>query len=924
MSASDSRPRAVDEALRRRFEAAWLAGRPLAIEDCLPGPGEATREATLEELVCIEMEFAWHAWAEGQSREAAAGTAGARPPAPRVEDYLARFPQLDRPAVVLRLVQEEALVRRQCGQPITVDDYLARFPVLAEHGSLASLLGVGNTGLALGADTFLRFEPGRTRLPAQGGVRFGNYELLEELGRGGMGVVYRARQCSADRTVALKIIRRECLEALPADVQRSALERFRHEAQAAARLDHENLVTVYEVGELDGQPFYSMRCVEGRSLAQLLREGPLDGRRAARYVEAAARGVHEAHEHGILHRDLKPANILIEARADRPMVVDFGLAKLVQQDQELTQHGDVMGTPPYMSPEQALDSARVTAQSDVYALGATLYHLLTGRAPFQAATAVETLRQVTHEEPAPPRRLDPSIDRDLETICLECLQKEPPRRYASAAALADDLRRYLQSEPIQARPVSTAERVWRWCRRNRLVAALIASTAAFLLLALTAATVGYVKTSAALATARAALEQSETSYRKHREAVDHFFTHVSEGVLGDQPGMQPLRKELLADTLRFYEGFLEERAGDPTVRDELGRARFRVGCITEEIDSPEAALAHYEQARQIQEELAADEELDRLQELAGTLNALGRAAHRLHRVDDAQAAYSRAISVRQRLVELGPDRQDFRRNLANTSMNLGLLEKQRGRLAEARSRFDAAQALRREVLRHSPDDFQTQCDFSMGAYNLGSLAMAMDDEAGARRHLAEAIAGFERLLDKKPQSLANQNRLAIVYRTLADLHAARGEAGVARPLYQKALDRTARLVSANPDVPEYAGTLAGLHMNIGLLCKEQGEVNAAVDAFRQAAAVLGPLVAGRSDVPTYQRDLAATEVSLAELLMAAGDRAGARRAAASAISRLEALVLRFSGNSEYPARLTTARALLSRIGTDKAEANEGP
>jgi serine/threonine protein kinase len=309
----------------------------------------------------------------------------------------------------------------------------------------------------------------------------GDYELLGKLGSGGMGVVYRARQRTANRTVALKLIRPDRLEDLPPQRRAEWLNRFRTEAQAAARLEHDHIVTVYEVGDLDGVPFYSMRYVAGRSLAEVLRDGPLENRRAAELLERVARAVDYMHGAGILHRDLKPRNILVDV-AHRPFVSDFGLAKWLDGGGDgVTQTGQAVGTPEYMSPEQARDAARVTTASDIYSLGATLYVLLTARPPFHAATSVETLRQVLDEEPVSPRALNPAVDRDLETITLKCLDKDPAKRYPSAQAVADDLGRYLRGEPIAARPVGNVERVWRWSRRNPRVAALGGAVAALVL-----------------------------------------------------------------------------------------------------------------------------------------------------------------------------------------------------------------------------------------------------------------------------------------------------------------------------------------------------------------------------------------------------------------------------------------------------------
>jgi eukaryotic-like serine/threonine-protein kinase len=316
-----------------------------------------------------------------------------------------------------------------------------------------------------GSDSVTRVEPVRRTMPPSSPppaqTVFGDFELLVEIARGGMGVVYKARQISLDRIVALKMI---LAGRLAGDED---LIRFRTEAEAAAKLRHANIVAVHDVGEIDGQHFFSMDFIDGQTLAQRLASGPLPSREAARYLLKIARAVHYAHRHGVLHRDLKPSNILVDAD-NEPHVTDFGLAKRLGPDAGHTRTGAVLGTPSYMAPEQA--SGRIKDQgpwTDVYGLGAVLYELLTGRPPFKSETPLDTLMQVLDTDPVPPRLLNPKVDADLETICLKCLDKDHKHRYATAQDLAEDLDRYLNGDTISARSSNMFEYVSRMLERSQ-------------------------------------------------------------------------------------------------------------------------------------------------------------------------------------------------------------------------------------------------------------------------------------------------------------------------------------------------------------------------------------------------------------------------------------------------------------------------
>jgi hypothetical protein len=542
---SDEAP--VDEDARRRFEAAWREGRPGPIEHFLPPESHAHYLGTLEELVHIDLELAWKAWGESAGRQGAGSTRAAR-----VEAYLGRFPCLNRPAVVLRLLAQEYRARRLYGDRPALEEYHTRFPELVVTGrEIAGTLPEGG--------------PESAELPQVPG-----YQVLGPLDSGGMGVVYKARQVGLNRVVALKMIR--------AGAAASAEERarFRTEAEAVARLQHPNVIQIYEVGEQQGRPYFVLELVEGGTLAQHLAGTPQPVRESAALMETLARAMHAAHQRGIVHRDLKPANILLQIPNTKcpisnvqppmpyggtappgtlvighwalgiPKIADFGLAKFLDGGAGQSTTGAPVGTPSYMAPEQARgQKSSIGPATDVYALGAVLYELLTGRPPFRAETALSTLEQVCALDPVPPTRFQPKVPRDLETICLKCLEKEPHRRYATAEELADDLRRFRDGEPVRARPAPVWERGLKWAKRRPALAALlgVSGVAALAVLGMVLVANARLQQQRDLAEEKRQESQAQRQralahLRKARQAVDQMLTRVGQDRLAPVPYME--------------------------------------------------------------------------------------------------------------------------------------------------------------------------------------------------------------------------------------------------------------------------------------------------------------------------------------------------------------------------------------------------
>jgi serine/threonine protein kinase len=662
--------------------------------------------------------------------------------------------------------------------------------------------------------------------PAEPGElgRLGAYSIRRVLGSGGMGVVFEAIQDRPRRTVALKMI----LSGPHAGWQ--YLARFQSETEIVARLQHPNIVQVHEVGEHQGLPYFTMEYLDGGSLAQKLAIAPLPAEAAAELFETLARAVHFAHGRGFMHRDLKPANVLIGkslanhtsrhenereggagVRDDSydwwiqcvPKIADFGLAKPLEgMAQEpgtpyRTETGAILGTPGYMAPEQAQANQAIGPAADIYALGAILYEALTGRPPFKAASLLETLEQVRTQEPVPISRLQPKVPHDLQTICLKCLHKDPVRRYASAADLADDLARFRRGEAIRARPVSRRERLWKWARRKPALAALIV-VSGLSLLALIAGDLVY---SARL---RAAVQQAtdsateahrqqrraEAEYRAARDTLDRMRQRLESRRLGEVPQLKELQRALLEDQLTFYEGALGGADDpDPAVRRDTAWAHRHPGDIQKLLGRWPEAEQNLTRAIELVEALPAQErEAPDVQDLLARCYCDRGTFAGAPRFADAARDLTRALDICERLARAQPDDPGRQNELARVDHQLAGLSYGAGRLADAESHYGRAVALRTILVRDHPQNEPFQAALAEDYVNLGLLY------AGARR-TTEATAAYEKvesllrpLVDRHPDEVPYGLSLAAGYVNWSSLLAATGQPDAALARVTRAVE----------------------------------------------------------------------------------------------------------------------------------------
>jgi serine/threonine protein kinase len=707
-------------------------------------------------------------------------------------------------------------------------------------------------------------------LPHGATVRyFGDYEVQKELGRGGMGVVYKARQVSLNRLVALKMIK---AGALADDAE---LRRFRNEAEAVALLDHAGIVPVYEVGEHDGQNYFSMKLVEGGNLADQLLTFKANPRTAATLLAETAEAVHHAHMRGILHRDLKPANILVDAEG-HPHVTDFGLAKLIESDVELTASGAIMGTPSYMSPEQAAGRrGSITTATDVYGLGAILYSVLTGKAPFGGESLMDTLDAVRSRPPEPPTRLNDRVPHDLETICLKALEKDPRKRYASAQALADDLRNWLASRPIAARRVGSVERAWLWCKRRPAVAALAAAAVMAIVVGTAAVIAVQSRANRMLAKKNLDLQASNTSLDQQRrraenresqaiQAVSRFRdVIVNEPALKNSPALGDLRKKLLKEPQSFFRSLRDRLQADQDTRPEslarLAEACVNLGLLADEIGDKQDALAAQREALAIYRRLV---ELDpgpapHRNGEAGAFYNIGSLLDDLGKPDEALEAYQSAQQIQQELADAHPSDPIYRRTLAGTYGNVGTLL-QDTKPAESLKAHRMSLELMQGLVDADPANTDAQLCVALCHVNIGVLLRngGKLDEALEEYRSARAI--YKTLVAADPSDTRYQSYLAHNDLNRGNLLGQLGRRGEGMKAYESCRSIMQGLVDGHPAVTEFRDKLAQSQYNIGLALSEAGEPDEALKAYRSALAIRERLATEHPGVPDFASDLGAT------------------------------------------------------------------
>jgi tetratricopeptide (TPR) repeat protein len=652
--------------------------------------------------------------------------------------------------------------------------------------------------------------------------------------------------------------------------------------------------------------------------------GPAFFRTVASLGVQAALALDHAHQLGVVHRDVKPANLLVDGRGHL-WVTDFGLARCHGQA-GLTVSGDLVGTLRYMSPEQALARhGLVDHRSDVYSLGVTLYELLTLEPACPGGDRQEVLRRLERQEPRPPRQLNQAVPKDLETVVLKALAKEPADRYGTAQELADDLRRFLEDRPVRARRPTVAQRLARWSRRHRPV---VGVAALLLLLAAAGLAVSNVLVRREQARAEAQRRQVEANFQKARDAVDQMLAEVGHKWLANVPQMEPVRRKLLERALAFYEGFLEERGTDPALRWEAGRAYRRVGDIRDLLGEYERAEQAYAAALEVLGGLVAERpaDPDYRQELARSHNGLGVLLQDTGRDRAAEGAWLRALALQEQLAAEHPAVADYRQELARSHNNLGILLHKAGRAREAEEAYRQALALREQVAAEHPGQPDYRHEVAASHTNLGNLLQETGRPQAAEEAYRHALALGEKLAAQRPGVLAFREFLATSHNNLAALLQDTGRPRAAEEAFRRALALGEKLADEFPAVPAYRHDLARSHNNLGILLHQAGRVPEAEEAWSRAQALGEKLADEHPAAPDFRQELARSHHGLGILLRSTGRVRAAEEAFRRALALKEKLADEHPAVPAYRRDLGADYTCLGNLlqDTGRAREAEGP
>lgn len=726
------------------------------------------------------------------------------------------------------------------------------------------------------------------------------YRLLVRLGEGGMGVVWQAEHLALNRVVAIKLIRAGSL------ASKDDLTRFQIEAEAVARLQHPNIVQIFDYGEQAGLRYLSLEYVSGGTLADRILGRPQPPREAARMVETLARAVHAAHLRGIIHRDLKPANVLLMADGT-PKISDFGLAKFTTED-DAAASCMLVGTAGYMAPEQAWGSglaSEIGPEADVYGLGVILYEFLTGQLPFKGSSARETLEQVWTKPAPSPRAFRSEVPRDLEVVCLKCLEKLPHHRYASAAELADDLARYLANEPIHARPAGMLERLAKWSQRRPAIAALWGLALAALLSIAALATFYQIRVNQNFRLAKQNLRQAQN-------AIDELIQRAGIDGLSAVPRTEGLRRELLESALTLSQSLQASNPDDADLALQSARARRQMGDLYQLLGEPDKAREAYEQASAA---LARQRGASASRELAVARNNEGNLLRQAGSAKEAEVAYLAAAEIWIELVRAEPEKTDYRRGAAAAENNLGLLLAGIGRDRDAEARLRQAESLRRELWKSAPESVDARIELATTLSNLGLLLRSRGELGGAADTLRESVALLKSA--DKPSPVARFT-LASARNNLGSVESDPAEA---RTDYEAAVRELELLVADFPEVDLYRQALADTLSNLGVRLADSGEQAAGLKRLEQARQLYHEL-ALQTHSPAAQRGEVQSLARLAQLRAQAGEIGQAQQLSLEGARLGESLVAAHPQDSEIALAQSFALAVVSDLLRERGQAAE--